>query len=54
MFISGCNFDRVQKPTVIIATLNGHCLESKKIGPDSNPQYASELIWDTDKNGFRK
>ncbi|XP_014230772.1 centrosomal protein of 120 kDa-like isoform X1 [Trichogramma pretiosum] len=50
----GCNFDRVQKPTVIIATLNGQCIETKKIQPDCNPQFCTDLIWETDKNGFRR
>ncbi|XP_008207344.1 centrosomal protein of 120 kDa [Nasonia vitripennis] len=50
----GSHFDRVLKPTIIIATLNGHCLETKKIQPDCNPQYATDLIWDTDKNALRK
>lgn len=44
----------MQRPTVIIATLNNNCRESRKIQPDCNPQYASELIWETNKNALRK
>ncbi|XP_058799489.1 centrosomal protein of 120 kDa [Phymastichus coffea] len=50
----GTNFDRVQKPTIVIATLNGTCLETKKIQSDSNPQYTTDLIWETDRNAIRK
>ncbi|KAJ8686156.1 hypothetical protein QAD02_021950 [Eretmocerus hayati] len=50
----GGNFDRILKPTIIIATLNGHCRESKEIQSDCNPQYATDLTWDTDKNSLRK
>ncbi|XP_014217743.2 centrosomal protein of 120 kDa [Copidosoma floridanum] len=50
----GCHFDRVQKPTVVLATLNGQCLETKKFQSDCNPQYATDLTWETDKNALRK
>lgn len=54
IFNVGKGFDQVLQPTLLIATLNGHSLETDKIEPSSNPQYATDLIWETNKTALRK
>ncbi|CAL1685521.1 unnamed protein product [Lasius platythorax] len=50
----GKGFEQVLQPTLLIGTLNGHSLETDKIEPNSNPQYATDLIWETNKTALRK
>ncbi|XP_072746567.1 centrosomal protein of 120 kDa isoform X2 [Anoplolepis gracilipes] len=50
----GKGFDQVLQPTLLIGTLNGHSLETDKIESNPNPQYATDLIWETDKGSLRK
>ncbi|KAF7401559.1 hypothetical protein HZH68_007379 [Vespula germanica] len=50
----GKGFEQISQPTILIATLNGHSLESDIIEPNSNPQYATDLVWETDKTSLRK
>ncbi|XP_043500526.1 centrosomal protein of 120 kDa-like isoform X2 [Polistes fuscatus] len=50
----GKGFEQISQSTILIATLNGHSLKSDVIEPNSNPQYATDLIWDTDKISVRK
>ncbi|KAL6436896.1 hypothetical protein ACFW04_004925 [Cataglyphis niger] len=50
----GKGFEQVLQPTLLIATLNGHSLETDRIEPSSNPQYATDLIWETTKTALRK
>ena len=52
--ISGKGFENIAHPTIIIATINGHSLETNIFEADSNPQYATDLIWETNKNEVRK
>ncbi|XP_015190742.1 PREDICTED: centrosomal protein of 120 kDa isoform X2 [Polistes dominula] len=50
----GKGFEQISQPTILIATLNGHSLKSDVIEPNTNPQYATDLIWETDKISIRK
>ncbi|XP_070162107.1 centrosomal protein of 120 kDa [Polyergus mexicanus] len=50
----GKGFEQVLQPTLLIGTLNGHSLETDKIEASSNPQYATDLIWETTKTALRK
>ncbi|XP_015518371.2 centrosomal protein of 120 kDa isoform X1 [Neodiprion lecontei] len=50
----GNGFSQLENPTVIVATLNGHSLETDLVDPDLHPQYATDLVWDADKSGVRK
>ncbi|XP_029165522.1 centrosomal protein of 120 kDa-like isoform X2 [Nylanderia fulva] len=50
----GKGFEQVLQPTLLIGTLNGHSLETDRIEPSSNPQYATDLIWETNKTALRK
>ncbi|XP_019885597.2 centrosomal protein of 120 kDa isoform X2 [Camponotus floridanus] len=50
----GRGFEQVLQPTLLIGTLNGHSLETDKIEPSSNPQYVTDLIWETNKTALRK
>ncbi|KAK2575418.1 hypothetical protein KPH14_008330 [Odynerus spinipes] len=50
----GKGFEQISQPTILVATLNGHSLESDVIEPNSNPQYATDLVWETDKSSLRK
>lgn len=54
VFNIGKSFEQVLQPTLLIGTLNGHSLETDKIEPSSNPQYATDLIWETNKTALRK
>lgn len=54
LYAIGKGFEQISQPTILIATLNGHSLESDIIEPNSNPQYATDLVWETDKNSLRK
>ncbi|XP_025153501.1 centrosomal protein of 120 kDa isoform X2 [Harpegnathos saltator] len=50
----GRDFEQVLQPTILIGTLNGHSLKTDKIEPSSNPQYDTDLIWETNKTILRK
>ncbi|XP_076176047.1 rha isoform X3 [Ptiloglossa arizonensis] len=50
----GKGFEQILLPTLVIATLNGHSLETEIIEPNSNPQYDHALVWEIDKNRLRK
>ncbi|XP_014607872.1 PREDICTED: centrosomal protein of 120 kDa [Polistes canadensis] len=50
----GKGFEQISQPTILIATLNSHSLKSDVIESNSNPQYATVLIWETDKISVRK
>lgn len=54
IFNIGRGFEQVLQPTLLIGTLNGHSLETDKIEPSSNPQYVTDLIWETNKTALRK
>lgn len=54
MYIIGRYFEQVLQPTILVGTLNGHSLETDKIESNSNPQYDTDLIWETNKNLLRK
>ncbi|KAK1131183.1 hypothetical protein K0M31_017471 [Melipona bicolor] len=50
----GKGFEQILLPTLIVATLNGHSLETEIIEPSSNPEYDHDLVWEVDKNRLRK
>ncbi|XP_033215252.1 centrosomal protein of 120 kDa [Belonocnema kinseyi] len=50
----GKGFDKITYPTIIIATINGHSLETNIFEADPNPQYATDLVWEADKTAVRK
>ncbi|KAK9294090.1 hypothetical protein QLX08_011181 [Tetragonisca angustula] len=50
----GKGFEQILLPTIIVATLNGHSLETEIIEPSSNPEYDHDLVWEVDKNRLRK
>ncbi|KAF3429867.1 hypothetical protein E2986_10034 [Frieseomelitta varia] len=50
----GKGFEQILLPTLIVATLNGHSLETEIIEPSSNPEYDHDLVWELDKNRLRK
>ncbi|KAI4504421.1 hypothetical protein M0802_000892 [Mischocyttarus mexicanus] len=50
----GKGFEHISQPIILIATLNGHSLKSDVIESNSNPQYATDLIWETNKISVRK
>lgn len=52
-FISGRNFENVPYPTIVIASLNNHSLETDLIQQDNNPQYLTDLIWEVQKKQLR-
>lgn len=52
--IVGRGFEQVTQPTQLIGTLNGHSLETDKIESNSNPQYATDLVWETTKATLKK
>lgn len=54
LIFSGKGFDQILLPTLVIATLNGHSLETEIIEPSSNPQYDHDLVWEIDKSRLRK
>lgn len=51
---AGKGFEQVLQPTLLIGTLNGHSLETDRIQSSANPQYATDLIWETNKAALRK
>ncbi|XP_060817242.1 centrosomal protein of 120 kDa isoform X1 [Bombus pascuorum] len=50
----GKGFEQILLPTLIVATLNGHSLETDIVEPNSNPEYDHDLVWEVDKNRLRK
>lgn len=50
----GKGFEQILLPTLIVATLNGHSLETEIIEPNPNPEYDHDLVWEVDKNKLRK
>ncbi|XP_043465045.1 centrosomal protein of 120 kDa-like isoform X2 [Leptopilina heterotoma] len=50
----GRGFNNIIYPTIIVATINNHSLETNIFETDSNPQYATDLVWEVDKNTVRK
>ncbi|KAG7198473.1 hypothetical protein KM043_005854 [Ampulex compressa] len=50
----GKGFEQILQRTSIVATLNAHSLETDVVEPCSNPQYATDLIWEMDKSILRK
>ncbi|XP_076236826.1 rha [Calliopsis andreniformis] len=50
----GKGFDQILLPTSVVATLNGHCLETDAAEPSPNPQYDCDLVWEVDKSRLRK
>ncbi|OAD61183.1 hypothetical protein WN48_00502 [Eufriesea mexicana] len=50
----GKGFEQILLPTIIVATLNGHSLETEVIEPSPNPEYDHDLVWEVDKNRLRK
>lgn len=54
LIILGKGFEQILLPTLIVATLNGHSLETDIIEPNSNPEYDHDLVWEVDKNRLRK
>ncbi|XP_032673592.1 centrosomal protein of 120 kDa-like isoform X2 [Odontomachus brunneus] len=50
----GRYFEQVLQPTMLVGTLNGHSLETDKVESNSNPQYDTDLVWETNKNLLRK
>ncbi|XP_067209516.1 centrosomal protein of 120 kDa isoform X2 [Linepithema humile] len=50
----GKGFEQVLQPTLFTGTLNGHSLETDRIESSANPQYATDLIWETNKAALRK
>lgn len=39
---------------VVVATLNGHSLETDLVNPDLYPRYITDLVWDAEKSDVRK
>ncbi|XP_014474648.1 PREDICTED: centrosomal protein of 120 kDa-like isoform X3 [Dinoponera quadriceps] len=50
----GKDFEQVLQPTILVGTLNGHSLKTDKIESSPNPQYDTDLIWETNKITMRK
>ncbi|XP_053999275.1 centrosomal protein of 120 kDa isoform X3 [Hylaeus anthracinus] len=50
----GKGFEQILLPTMVVATLNGHSLETERIDPSPNPQYDHALVWEIDKHRLRK
>ena len=50
----GNGFDQILIPTLVVATLNGHSLETEAIEPSANPRYDHDLVWEVDKSRIRK
>ncbi|XP_071643108.1 centrosomal protein of 120 kDa isoform X1 [Temnothorax longispinosus] len=50
----GKGFEQVLQPTLLIGTLNGHSLETDRIEPCPTPQYATDLVWETNKMVLRR
>ncbi|XP_071554463.1 centrosomal protein of 120 kDa-like [Temnothorax nylanderi] len=50
----GKGFEQVVQPTLLIGTLNGHSLETDRIEPCPTPQYATDLVWETNKMVLRR
>ncbi|XP_029056561.1 centrosomal protein of 120 kDa-like isoform X1 [Osmia bicornis bicornis] len=50
----GKGFEQILLPTLVVATLNGHSLETDVVEPSPNPQYDHDLVWEVDKNRLRK
>lgn len=50
----GKGFEQVLQPTLLIATLNGHSLETDRIESCPTPQYATDLVWETNKIVLRR
>lgn len=54
LLILGKGFEQILLPTLVVATLNGHSLETDVVEPSPNPQYDLDLVWEVDKNRLRK
>lgn len=50
----GKGFEQVLQPTLLIGTLNGHSLETERIESCPTPQYATDLVWETNKMVLRR
>ncbi|XP_076620130.1 rha isoform X2 [Colletes latitarsis] len=50
----GKAFDQILLPTLVVATLNGHSLETEAIEANPNPQYDHALVWEINKSRLRK
>ncbi|KYM97554.1 hypothetical protein ALC62_11848 [Cyphomyrmex costatus] len=50
----GKGFEQVLQPTLLIGTLNGHSLETDRIESCPAPQYATDLVWETNKIMLRR
>ncbi|CAL7937004.1 unnamed protein product [Xylocopa violacea] len=50
----GKGFEQILLPTLVVATLNNHSLETEVIEPNANPQYDHDLVWEVDKSKLRK
>ncbi|XP_017796399.1 PREDICTED: LOW QUALITY PROTEIN: centrosomal protein of 120 kDa-like [Habropoda laboriosa] len=50
----GKGFEKILLPTLVVATLNGHSLETEIIESSPNPQYDHDLVWEVDKSRLRK
>ncbi|XP_011868153.1 PREDICTED: centrosomal protein of 120 kDa-like isoform X5 [Vollenhovia emeryi] len=50
----GKGFEQVLQPTLLVGTLNGHSLETDRIESCPTPQYATNLVWETNKVVLRR
>ncbi|CAK9825973.1 Centrosomal protein of 120 kDa [Anthophora retusa] len=50
----GKGFEQVLLPTLVVATLNGHPLDTGITEPSANPQYDHDLVWEVEKSKLRK
>ncbi|XP_025994496.2 centrosomal protein of 120 kDa isoform X2 [Solenopsis invicta] len=50
----GRGFEQVLQPTILIGTLDGHSLQTDRIESCPTPQYAIDLVWETNKMMLRR
>lgn len=50
----GRGFETFQKPILVVASLEGHSLNTNVLASSSEPHFAAELVWETDKQAVRR
>lgn len=50
----GKGMDFLKQPVQVVAHFNGRVMESDSVEPNESINFATELVWETDKKDIRK